>query len=376
MVTHAIPDDVLEDIFLRLDSDAYLLRAASTCKQWCRVVADTGFHRRFRSLHGPPIAGVYYVKLPDDRQLPLKFEPTTSAAIDCRNFSLGFLPDGDATPRVWSILDTRGSLILLQRCNEGVEYGHHRDLVICEPLTRRYEAIRTRRLVPIRSELIAYLLDGEAAGGIGVANFRLAFWAYSSTRYGKLFRRNATVLSCGRNHGRSMREISIGAYRLRSMGHTAAAVYWYTGRRKVLALDKTTAEFSCSLLPDMEEWSLSMGQTELGVTAGRDGKDRVVHSGVGGKMKVFVRLQGSSGDWELEKIIELPVLTCALPLFFSEPAFIERHRSPMLVLRLSWYKPLWFRLDVENGVAESVSGFVDFPHLCELPWPPHLPCVR
>ncbi|CAL5088854.1 unnamed protein product [Urochloa decumbens] len=352
---HTIPDDILEDIFLRLDSDVWLLRAASTCRQWCRVVSDTGFHRRFRTIHGPPIAGVFYVKGAEDwRQRQwLNFEPMPSAAaIDDRHLSLDFLRDSDATPRVWSIRDTRGSLLLLQRCPEVGDYGHP-DLVVCEPLTRRYEVISTRRLVPCRNcDPIAYL----------------------PACY------DAAVLSFGRNHGNSTREISIGAQARRSMGHTTVAVYWYTGQGKVHALDKTSADFSCSLLPDMEEWSLSVGQTELGVTAGRDGKDRIVHSGDGGKIKVFVRLQGSSGDWGLEKIIELSMVTCALPgylpwVFSEEPAIIEILRSPKLVLRLQ-RRLLWYGLDVVTGEAEDVSGFVDFPHPCELPWPPRLPCVR
>ncbi|CAL5080926.1 unnamed protein product [Urochloa decumbens] len=378
---HTIPDDILEDIFLRLDSDVWLLRAASTCRQWCRVVSDTSFHRRFRTIHGPPIAGVFYVKGAEDwRQRQwLNFEPMPSAAaIDDRHLSLDFLPDSDPTPRVWSIRDTRGSLLLLQRCPEVGDYGHP-DLVVCDPIA--YEVISTRRLVPCRNcDPIAYLLDGEAAGGISVANFRLAFWLYSSSGYGKPAHYDAAVLSFGRNHVHSMRQISIGAQERRSMGHTTVAVYWYTGQGKVLAFDKTSADFSCSLLPDMEEWSLPVGQTELGVTAGRDGKDRVVHSGDGGKMKVFVRLQGSSGDWGLEKIIELSMVTCGLPgylpwVFSEEPAIIEILRSPMLVLRLQ-RRLLWYGLDVVTGEAEDVSGFVDFPHPCELPWPPRLPCVR
>ena len=50
---HDIPDDVLELVLLRLGSSAYLVRAASACKRWRRVVADAGFLARFRLLRVP-----------------------------------------------------------------------------------------------------------------------------------------------------------------------------------------------------------------------------------------------------------------------------------------------------------------------------------
>ena len=40
---HDVPDHVLEVILLRLNSHVSLIRAASACKRWCRVVADAGF---------------------------------------------------------------------------------------------------------------------------------------------------------------------------------------------------------------------------------------------------------------------------------------------------------------------------------------------
>ncbi|KAF0913472.1 hypothetical protein E2562_022364 [Oryza meyeriana var. granulata] len=55
-----LPDDLLESVLLGLDSAVSLIRAASTCKLWGRMVADAGFLCRFRGLHKPTVAGDYY----------------------------------------------------------------------------------------------------------------------------------------------------------------------------------------------------------------------------------------------------------------------------------------------------------------------------
>lgn len=46
-----IPDELLEQIFLPLSSPVCLVRAACTCKRWCRIVAAASFLRLYRSLH-------------------------------------------------------------------------------------------------------------------------------------------------------------------------------------------------------------------------------------------------------------------------------------------------------------------------------------
>jgi hypothetical protein len=53
-------DDTVVLILERINSLVSLIRAASTCRRWRRVMADAGFLRRFRSLHGPPVTGHYY----------------------------------------------------------------------------------------------------------------------------------------------------------------------------------------------------------------------------------------------------------------------------------------------------------------------------
>ncbi|KAL6905814.1 hypothetical protein ACP4OV_003415 [Aristida adscensionis] len=57
------PDDVLREILLRLPPQpSHLLRTASVCTGWRRLVADPHFLRQYRARHGerPPIAGVFH----------------------------------------------------------------------------------------------------------------------------------------------------------------------------------------------------------------------------------------------------------------------------------------------------------------------------
>jgi hypothetical protein len=91
-----IPDHLLELVFLRVDSSLGLVRAAFTCKGWRRIVADSAFLARFRSLHTAHVPGHYHVvdpsygdKLPPDGNNQA-FVPDPSAAdvIDRRHFSL------------------------------------------------------------------------------------------------------------------------------------------------------------------------------------------------------------------------------------------------------------------------------------------------
>ncbi|CAN6343783.1 unnamed protein product [Urochloa humidicola] len=53
----ALPDDLVEDIFLRLDDAANLVRAYAFCTSFRRIVSERRFRLRYRSLHRPPVLG-------------------------------------------------------------------------------------------------------------------------------------------------------------------------------------------------------------------------------------------------------------------------------------------------------------------------------
>ncbi|CAO1939543.1 unnamed protein product [Urochloa humidicola] len=45
-------DDALDLVLERVDSHVSLIRAAAVCRRWRRAIADAGFLRQYRSLHG------------------------------------------------------------------------------------------------------------------------------------------------------------------------------------------------------------------------------------------------------------------------------------------------------------------------------------
>ena len=57
-----LPDDLLEEVFFRLppDEPAYLVYVSAVRKNWRRILADTGFRRRYREFHAtPPVLGLF-----------------------------------------------------------------------------------------------------------------------------------------------------------------------------------------------------------------------------------------------------------------------------------------------------------------------------
>ncbi|RLN33872.1 hypothetical protein C2845_PM03G21790 [Panicum miliaceum] len=97
----ALPDAVLELVLLRLDSPLWLLRASLTCRHWRRIIASDAFLAR----HGAPpvIAGSYYNQGGSARpsfELSLSF---AAAALDCRHFTLDFVPGGDGKSS-WTVI--------------------------------------------------------------------------------------------------------------------------------------------------------------------------------------------------------------------------------------------------------------------------------
>lgn len=144
-----LDDALLTRVLVRLASPHWFIRAAATCKRWRRIIGAGGgspcraveFHRRGRN----PIVGHYYY--PGRGSGGAVFVPSASPSlqprVDGRHFSLGFLPDSDS----WRLVDSSGSLLLLAKRKSGWMRHCFPDLVVCEPLTRRY------RLIPRLEEM-------------------------------------------------------------------------------------------------------------------------------------------------------------------------------------------------------------------------------
>ncbi|KAL6655496.1 hypothetical protein ACP70R_006322 [Stipagrostis hirtigluma subsp. patula] len=366
---HAMPDDKLALIFLHLGSPIDLLRAASTCKRWRRIITGATFLRRFRSLHGPSVAGAYHNSLLFERP---RFVSSPPAAADGRHFSLDFLPEEHLSR--WRIRDSRGSLLLVDRndCKDG-----SLDMFVCEPLTRRYEMIPP--LTPSARYLAAtaYLVDGEddaeAGCGIGMDSFRVFCLLHDGGRI------HAGVFTSGGSWRRA--SAADDGRETRILGVAAGSRYWHAGGRKMVVLDQSTLEFSSFVLPGDEAWDRTSIFMTMTVTAGRDGEPRIVVGGTaGGGLKVFARRQGggAGGEWALEKIVQPSAAMLGLPryercyLSHAVPRFVHRTGTVVIAVPTPG-KMCRFRLDIESLEAERVpelDGGIAYP--CELPWPPSL----
>ncbi|OEL21965.1 hypothetical protein BAE44_0017019 [Dichanthelium oligosanthes] len=319
-----IDEDILRLILERIDSHVDLIRAASICKRWHRTIADAIFLRRFRSLHPRIIAaaGDYYNN-PSSREDggggPM-FVPSSSIAIATHHFSLDFLP-GSAEP--WSVVDSRGSLLLVQRNGFGRSPFCFPDMAVCEPLTRRYMRIPPPLEWDSFKSLVwgSYLIDGnggEAAGcrgGIGMSNFRVLCGVHGGAQ-------RVAVFAVAGTAGLSWTETAIDCQILlkRCLGRAGGSWYFYIGGGALVVLDGSTGEFSPSVMPDTEDWdSHKWSGSNFYVTDGRDGGACLLAVSGDSVMKVFTRLNG--GEWAPEKRILLPVATRCLPGY--QPSFFS-----------------------------------------------------
>uniref|UniRef100_A0ACD5Y3C4 Uncharacterized protein n=1 Tax=Avena sativa TaxID=4498 RepID=A0ACD5Y3C4_AVESA len=310
---HDVPDDLLELAFLRLPSSLHLIRAASTCKRWRRIIAHGAFLRRFRSLRASPlVAGHYRV---DERKQgscppgcnPVFFLSPTADTVDLRpqHFSLDFLPSRDGGS--WDIADSRGGLLLLNECTE--EDGEEtpplfHDLIVCEPLTRRSRVIPPPTWLHDSLFCSAFLLDGDAddtGERVSLSNFRIivALVLNGIAR--------ACVFTSGTGNDSGWRTPPVTADSLVRPqdrpyfeGHVAEFAYWSTIENEIIAFDRDTSKFSCSLFPD-DTW-----YCRLKFVGCDGGKVRIVRLDVG-YLKVFIQAEGGD-EWVLEKCIKLQQL--------------------------------------------------------------------
>ncbi|XP_037416835.1 uncharacterized protein LOC119279844 [Triticum dicoccoides] len=308
---HDVPDELLELVFLRLFCPLSLVRAACACKRWRRIIADGAFLGCLRSLRAPPlVAGHYRVDEPVHGACrpvcnPVFFpSPLLADAVGLRpeRLSLEFLPGCDGGS--WHIADSRGGLLVLNKCAK----RRFRDLVVCDPTTRRYRVIPPPASLRGRLYRGAFLLDGDAADEAAgqrtsLSNFRII------VALGLNVVARACVFSSGtgRDGGCWTMAPVAADHRVKPMTelclarHVGNSVYWTTLRTEIITLDKDTAQFSCSLFPD--DMYFCYGLEFVGCGGGRVRIARLDHR----DLKVFVFIQGSH-EWVLENSVPLPQL--------------------------------------------------------------------
>ncbi|CAL5080929.1 unnamed protein product [Urochloa decumbens] len=398
---HDIPDHVLELIFLRMDSCASVVRAASACRRWCHLLAGAAFASRFGSL--PLLAGHYHTvhnffdrSLAASRATPVFVPSPGMAGVDPRHFSLDFLPDSTS----WELADSRGGLLLLfkkstaQASWSWTGYRYLPDqLVVCEPSTRRHQGILSPPY--LQGKCIGlFLLHGDgddgSAGGrrIGMSNFRVLAvlhefkpWVYG--RIGPV----ACAFSSGCDGGWRVLPESAAAFdgdaavpdrveQISFAGRVGGSAYWAIGQEhgaSMLVLDVATAAFSVVTFP--EHLVRSHDRHNFRVISGEDGGLRVVRL-LDNELKVFGRRHGSD-EWVLRNHVRLPEATRGLPghedRFFQQNAAVIVAAEETHVVVTPQEKTWPFSVDletmeVERALERNKYAGTAFPY--ELPWPP------
>ncbi|KAK1602710.1 hypothetical protein QYE76_007700 [Lolium multiflorum] len=360
-----IPDHLLELVLVRVDSSLTLIRAAFACKRWRRIIADTSFLARFSSINPAYVLGHYHVVnpshgdklLPDGNYQVFVPDPSMADVIDRRHFSLDFLPDvnrGSSSlerpesrgrpPSSWELADSRGSLLLLYRLRTNmIGQLFFPDLVVCEPLSRRYQGIGYPPEMRRNLCFGAFLLDGVSVQGTGgcisMSNFRVIIAAFEYDPYGHGGLR-ACVFS-GSDGGWSLGQRATGVPLpvpefsvLTFVGRTQWSLYWAIQRDGVLlSLDETTAEFSLAEFPDAVV-GMTHERSTLRIVGGEDGAVRVIRV-IDTDLVVFVQLQGN-GEWVKENLVRLLEATSGLPghneMNFQQPAVIVAANATSVLL--------------------------------------------
>lgn len=313
-----IPDELLEEIFLRLPTAADLARASMACVSFRRVIAGHAFLRRFRALHPPPLLGIFnYPFLP--AQPPHPSAAAARAVADGADFWCSFLPSRER----WGITDIRDGRVLLAGVPEGKTYPWGgsvmlRDFAVCDPLHRRYivlpvipDDLAALVLDPRNCDLDYFLAPPAKDEEVGLS-FRVMCLARCKT---KLI---VFVFSRGTGQWRSV--AFDPGYEL----YWASRRYYWRGcfcwavmpRNKLLKLDMDRMEFSAVDLPP-DPWPEEYEMTFVEAANGRLGMFTIyddIDEEHGGKVfhlgYAILRKDGDMATrWRWKAMISLP-LTC------------------------------------------------------------------
>ena len=149
------PDDVVDEVLLRLPCASSLVRAAAACASFRLLVSSPSFLRRHRALHPDepgPFLGVFS-SVPASGETGGTFHPAGSphpaaaaarAVAGATDFSFAFLPGppdaaaAAAEPQPgWLVRDYRDGRFLLDRASSSDD-TIVTDLAVCDPVSRRY----------------------------------------------------------------------------------------------------------------------------------------------------------------------------------------------------------------------------------------------
>ncbi|TVU49462.1 hypothetical protein EJB05_00775, partial [Eragrostis curvula] len=160
------------------------------------------------------------------------------------------------------------------------------------------------------------------------------------------------------------------------LGCSKDSRHFYAMDGILATLNKSTGEFSTSLMPSTEDWSgWKKYNKNVRVIDSRDGATRIIVISEDNSAKVFARLGG--GEWALERSVLLSEVTYGLsgyqPSFFNHRLCISTNGPGFVILMTQPAAPWFFSIDLETmKVALAASDMGRIVYQCELPWPPAL----
>ncbi|KAJ1291326.1 hypothetical protein BS78_02G308200 [Paspalum vaginatum] len=309
----ALTNALLEEIFLRVASPADLARASTACVSFRCLISNPAFLRRYRSIHPPLFLGFLGSAGFQPAQAPQPNAAIAAAVARAADFSFDYLPPATEGERYRWLRHVLGGRVLFE-CGGMRDNAHYFELVVCDPLFRRYLLLPS-----ITDDLLASadiwnidLFDSRAslipcAGMEDETSFSVICWMTSMTRL--------AVFVFSSVSGRwsvvtSIQWAGLGLYGeevnlLGSCGCVYGCFYWKIYCvSKLLKLDMNTMELSTyDLPPDHDKRNIII--VELG-----EGKIAMVSQpDEGASVDCYTFLQNgseTSHEWHLMNTIPLP----------------------------------------------------------------------
>ncbi|KAF8769643.1 hypothetical protein HU200_006243 [Digitaria exilis] len=400
-----IPEEITDEILLRLPSRSALARAAAAGRDLRALVSSPRFLRRHRSLHRRDpgaLLGVFTFSLTRDgaghdgdgtgfhpAEPPHPAAAAARAVAAAADFSFGFLPSDPSSAEEWLVRDHRDGRFLLDRAVAGTERGTvFTELAVCDPISRRYA------LLPPIPEDLANTVDGvlnvfggrrgcepflgpaddeacddadaEAAAPFTVfwtarCQLKVAAFAFSS-RDGRwrelpspecfIWRRHRSPFRCPMNTVWNRRHYAHGRF------------YWVDClTNRWLVLDMRAMSLKLSIIPSPAGY----WEDHVAVVEAPDGKVGVFahdfhHPGGKADLHYYTIEDGGGGAprWQLEKTIPLP-----WPAAHHRPFCVRGAANGCLILEVSEQKPAFrasnrvrdaelFKIDAKSFQLEKI----------------------
>ncbi|XP_044444754.1 uncharacterized protein [Triticum aestivum] len=297
-----LPGHLLAEIFIRLLDPEDLARASAACVTFRRVVTDGSFLRRFRRLHPPPVLGFLCLGGFHPAQPPHTSAPAARALALAADFSFSFLP----SRRRWAVQDIRdGRVLLVGKQNmmaEGPSISMFPELVVCDPLHRRYIL-----LPPLPDGLVASVerqddeflgwscepslipLSDEEAALVEETTFRV-IWSASCKTNMAVFVFSSTTGQWRATASQTWSDLVIDRQPLYFIRRhlVGGCVYWVLpmNNTDLLVLDTRTMEFSIADLPP-GQWN----RQDIAIVDAGEGRLGMLSTGGTEKYLILLRIE-------------------------------------------------------------------------------------